>query len=82
MPLTYDIAHTDGYILIDAGGRERFVDAAAPNERGKLNKSLTSLLDDSGVHDLEHPQRPSWTTADTLASISWMLGTVVPASAS
>ena len=81
-PLTYDVAHTDGYLLIDTAGRERFVDAAAPNERGKLSKSLTSLLDDSGVHDLQHPQGPTWTTADALASISWLLGTNVPAPAS
>ena len=30
-PLTYDVDHTDGYILIDPAGRERFVDATAPN---------------------------------------------------
>ena len=33
-PLTYDVDHTDGYILIDAAGRERFVDATAPNLKG------------------------------------------------
>ncbi len=81
-PLTYDVEHTDGYILIDPRGRERFVDATAPNLEGKLNPKLTSLLDDGGVHDLQHPQGPDWTTADALASISWLLGTAVPVSGS
>jgi len=81
-PLTYDIEHTDGYILIDPRGRERFVDATAPNLEGELNPKLTSLLDDGGVHDLQHPQAPNWTTADALASISWLLGTDLPVSGS
>jgi len=81
-PLTYDVEHTDGYILIDPRGRERFVDATAPNLAGKLNPKLTSLLDDGGVHDLQHPQAPNWTTADALASVSWLLGTAVPVSGS
>src|SRR5580704_1933213 len=29
-PLTYDVNHTDGYLLINSAGRERFVDANAP----------------------------------------------------
>jgi cytochrome oxidase Cu insertion factor (SCO1/SenC/PrrC family) len=81
-PLTYDVDHTDGYILIGTDGHERFVDASAPNLGGKLSPKLTNLLDDGGVHNLQHPQQPNWTIADALASISWLLGTNVPASAS
>lgn len=81
-PLTYDVAHTDGYLLIDGAGRARFVDATAPNMKGQLNKKLTGLLDEGGVHDLNNPQGPSWTTAEALASISWLLGTNVPAAGS
>jgi len=79
-PLTYDVEHTDGYILIDTAGRERLVDATAPNEKGQLDPKLRGLLDDGGQHDLQNPQPPDWTTADALASISWLLGTNVPAS--
>ena len=80
-PLTYDVDHTDGYILIDADGRERFVDVSAPNMAGKLDQKLTSLLNAGGVYDLHHPQQPSWTVADALTSISWLLGTTInPAS--
>jgi len=81
-PLTYDVDHTDGYVLIGTDGRERFVDATAPDLGGRLDRKLTSLLNDGGVHNLEHPQQPNWTVADALASISWALGTDVPASGS
>jgi cytochrome oxidase Cu insertion factor (SCO1/SenC/PrrC family) len=78
-PLTYDVEHTDGYILIDPSGRERFVDASAPNQKGALNAKLRGLLNNGGLHELQNPQAPDWTTADALASISWLLGTNVPA---
>ncbi len=77
-PLTYDVEHTDGYILINPAGRERFVDAAAPNQKGALDPKLRGLLNDGGVHELQNPLAPDWTTADALASISWLLGTNVP----
>ncbi len=78
-PLTYDVDHTDGYILVNPAGRERFVDASAPNEKGALDAKLRGLLDDGGLHDLDNPQAPNWTTADALASIGWLLGTTIPA---
>jgi cytochrome oxidase Cu insertion factor (SCO1/SenC/PrrC family) len=78
LPLAYDVDHTDGYILIDPRGRERFVNASAPN-LPVLNRKLTSLLNAGGVQNLRHPQQPSWTTADALASLGWILGTNVPA---
>lgn len=80
-PLTYDVDHTDGYILIDADGRERFVDASAP-DIPNLPPKLKALLDVGGLRDLVHPLPTSWTTADLLASLSWVLGSDVPASGS
>jgi protein SCO1/2 len=77
-PLTYDVEHTDGYILIDPSGRERFVDASAPDQKGALNAKLRGLLNDGGLHELQNPEAPDWTTTDALASISWLLGTNVP----
>ena len=59
-------------------GRERFVDATAPNEKGQLDPKLRGLLNEGGLHELENPQAPDWTTADALAAISWLLGTNVP----
>jgi protein SCO1/2 len=80
-PLTYDVVHTDGYILIDAGGRERFVDASAPNIPN-LSPKLKALLNEGGVQALSHPGPTSWTTADVLTALSWVLGTNVTASGS
>jgi protein SCO1/2 len=80
-PLTYDVLHTDGYILIDANGHERFVDAGAPDVPD-LSPKLKALLDAGGVHDLTHPQPTSWTTADVLTALSWVLGTNVAATGS
>jgi protein SCO1 len=81
-PLTYDVEHTDGYILINPAGRERFVDASAPDQKGALDAKLRGLLNDGGLHELNNPQQPDWTTTDALASISWLLGTNVAASTS
>ena len=80
-PLTYDVVHTDGYILIDASGRERFVDAGAPHVPG-LSPKLRSLLGQGALHGLAHPEQPTWTVASALASISWVLGTNIHASGS
>jgi protein SCO1 len=76
-PLTYDVDHTDGYILIDPAGQERFVDVSAPDMSGRLNQKLTTLLNSGGVYNLQHPQGPDWTVADALRSISWLLGTTI-----
>jgi protein SCO1/2 len=81
-PLTYDVDHTDGYILIDATGHERFVDANAPNLGGHLSSKLRALLNAGGLAGLDHPDGPEWTVNDALASISWLLGTNVPAATS
>ena len=81
-PLTYDVDHTDGYILVNQSGRERFVNASAPNEKGALNAKLRGLLDDGGLHDLANPQGPNWTTTDALGAIGWLLGTSIPAPSS
>jgi protein SCO1 len=76
-PLTYDVVHTDGYFLIDPNGRERFVDATAP-ELKSLSPKLQSLLNAGGLEGLKHPAQPAWTIDDALASISYVLGTQVP----
>jgi cytochrome oxidase Cu insertion factor (SCO1/SenC/PrrC family) len=80
-PLAYDVDHTDGYILIDGSGHERFVDASAPNIPG-LPPKLKALLNVGGLHNLTHPLPTNWTTADALGAISWVLGTNIPAAGS
>ncbi len=77
-PLTYDVNHTDGYILIDRRGRERFVDATPPNLHGQLDKRLTGLLNAGGRQNLHHQSAGSWTLSQALASLSWLVGRNLP----
>jgi protein SCO1/2 len=81
-PLTYDVNHTDGYILINRQGRERFVDVNAPNLHGHLKKSLEDLLNNGGVRNLKDQSKPNWTLSDALESISWLVGRNIPVASS
>ncbi len=81
-PLTYDVNHTDGYILINRAGHQVYADANAPNLHGQLNKSLTGLLNAGGLDNLHHQSATSWTLDDALASLSWMVGRTIPSTAS
>jgi protein SCO1 len=80
-PLTYDVDHTDGFILINGAGHERFADANAPNLHGKLNAKLKSLLNGPGLHGLAHPSGPTWTLATAVAALSWLVGKNISSSA-
>ena len=73
-PLTYDVDHTDGFILLDRSGHERFVDANAPNLGGRLNPRLRALLNPGGVKGLDHPSPISWTLADLVNDVAWLVG--------
>jgi protein SCO1/2 len=81
-PLTYDVNHTDGYILLDRQGHERFIDINAPNLHGRLDHALTGLLNAGGLQNLNHQASPNWTLSDALQSISWLVGQNIPGGAS
>lgn len=78
-PLTYDVDHSDGYALIDPDGRERFVTGAAPAFHGRLVSKLQNFLDAEGRDHLKNPPEPSWTPADALESLAWVLHQPLPA---
>jgi protein SCO1 len=81
-PLTYDVNHTDGFILIGPDGREKFADANPPNLHGKLNQRLTGLLNSGGIRNLDHQTGISWTVTDALTDIGWLVGRTIPSIAS
>ena len=81
-PLTYDVNHTDGYILIDRHGRERFVNGTPPDLHGHLDKALTGLLNAGGRQNLYHQTGKSWTLSEALASLEWLVGRSLPSVAS
>jgi protein SCO1/2 len=80
-PLTYDVNHTDGYILINPAGRERYTDSNPPDLH-HLGRALTGLLNAGGLENLKNPGHPNWTLAEALASVSWLVGKDIPAATS
>ncbi|MGH9205549.1 MAG: SCO family protein, partial [Acidimicrobiales bacterium] len=79
-PLTYDVAHTDGFILLGPDGNERFITVAAPNVHGQLSPGLKNLLGSSGIQGLNHPDNPNWTVSDALNAVGWLVGRNIPES--
>jgi len=68
----YDVDHSDGFILIDPGLRERFV-AAGMVSGATVPKPLRRLLDAQGVYDSKHPGGGSWTVEQAFNAIDWVL---------
>lgn len=79
-PYTYDVDHSDGFVLLNANLHERFV-AAGMVRGASVSPALRKLLDASGVQDLQHPGGGSWTVPQALDAIGWVLGQNVPAPA-
>ena len=78
-PLTYDIDHSDGYALIDPAGHEVFANDASPDFHGTLPAKLKDFLSDQGVAHLRNPVQPSWTPADALTALGWVVKKPLPA---
>jgi len=72
-PLTYDVNHSDGFVVVDPQGRERFSTGAGPDFRGTLNPTLHRFLTDEGREHLAHPERPGWDPATALQVLGWLL---------
>jgi len=73
-PLTYDIAHFDALIFLDAAGRERFVVNSDPDARGlDTPAKLVHYLSAQGKRALRHPNPVgSWTVSQGLEVFSWL----------
>ncbi len=72
-PLTYDINHSDGFVVIDAAGAERFSTGAAPDFHGTLNPTLHKFLTAEGRGHLAHPETPGWNPTAALDTLGWLL---------
>jgi protein SCO1/2 len=78
-PYTYDVNHSDGFIVLDQKMHERFVTGAAPNLGGhELQGSLQTMLDAQGFKNLQHPGRNAWTIPEGLQAIGWVAGRTIP----
>jgi cytochrome oxidase Cu insertion factor (SCO1/SenC/PrrC family) len=78
-PLTFDVDHTDGFILLDRSGHERFITVEPPNLHGRLEPGLRKLLDAGGLKNLDDQTANSWTIPQALAALSWLVGKTIPA---
>lgn len=81
-PYTYDVNHSDGFIVFDQKLHERFVTGAAPDLGGHtLPGSLEKMLDAQGRKNLVHPGGGAWTIPEGLQAIGWVAGrTIAPVS--
>ena len=78
-PYTYDVDHSDGFLVFDQKLHERFVTGAAPNLGGHgLPKKLQVMLDAQGLHNLAHPGGGAWTIPEGLQAIGWVAGRNIP----
>jgi protein SCO1/2 len=76
-PEQYDVDHTDAVFVIDPHGMLRMVDDGMPELEGTLSHPLRHLLDQEGVHNLEHPQLP-WTADQVSDDVLNMMGRSIP----
>jgi cytochrome oxidase Cu insertion factor (SCO1/SenC/PrrC family) len=78
-PLTYDVDHDDGFILINPSGQERFITLDIPDLHGELAAGLRSLLDSQGLQYLDHGSPGNdYTIPQALEALSWLMGRPVP----
>jgi cytochrome oxidase Cu insertion factor (SCO1/SenC/PrrC family) len=72
LPYTYDVEHSDGFVLLGSDLHERFI-AGGMTSIGKIPEKLRRLLDSQGKADLRNPGGGTWTVNDALDTINWVL---------
>jgi cytochrome oxidase Cu insertion factor (SCO1/SenC/PrrC family)/thiol-disulfide isomerase/thioredoxin len=72
-PEKFDVDHTDAVFIIDPHGYLRMVEDGMPQLQSRLPHALRKLLDEQGVHNLEHPQLP-WTADQVSDDLLNMMG--------
>jgi protein SCO1/2 len=77
-PLTYDVNHSDGFVVINPRGIERFFTAGAPNFHGKLPPALKRFLSALGREHLKNPPTPNYTPSYVLQALGWSMNRSLP----
>jgi protein SCO1/2 len=74
-PLTYDVAHQDVVVFLDATLHERFVILGNADTQGSSPPDrLASFLNEQGDHNLHDPGPRSWTVPEGLQVVAWLVG--------
>ncbi len=76
-PYTYDVDHSDGFILLNTDLDQRFV-TGGMTKIGQIPANLQKLLDSEGKTNLAKPGAGTWTVTDALNAIGWVMGRAVP----
>ena len=80
-PYTYDVNHSDGFILLNSTQHDRFATVAPADLVGRaLPTSLSHMLDQQGRTDYRTPPTGSWTIPEGLQAIGWLVGRSIPSS--
>jgi protein SCO1/2 len=77
-PETFDVSHTDALFFIDPAGQERIAEEGMPSV-AHLSSFLRHQLNDTGTHNLAHPQL-AWTSSQALDDLFYLMNRNVPAS--
>jgi len=78
-PYTYDVAHSNGFIIFDTQGHQRYLTETLPNLHGRIPPALRRLLVGAGIHNLDHPDPTgAWTIPEALKAIGDVLGQNIP----
>jgi protein SCO1 len=73
LPYTYDVDHSDGFVLLDAHLHERFI-AGGMTRVANIPTNLKKLLDSEGRANLRSPGGGTWTVNDAVNAVEWALG--------
>jgi protein SCO1 len=76
-PYTYDVDHSDGFILLNTNLEQRFV-TGGMTRIGQLPTNLQKLLDSQGRTNLAKPGAGTWSVSDALNAIGWVMGRSIP----
>ncbi|MGH3572575.1 MAG: SCO family protein [Pseudonocardiaceae bacterium] len=72
-PLTYDVAHQDAVVFLDAAGHERFLILGNPDTHGApLPTTLQRFLSDQGRTNLADPGQLAWTPTNGQQVVTWL----------
>jgi protein SCO1/2 len=77
-PYTYDMAHSNGFVLLDPSLHERFLTGGPVDLHGRMQTNLKGLLNGEGRKNLTVPGGEGWTVDQGLAAISWLAGHSIP----
>ena len=70
-PITYDVDHSDGFFVLDANHKVKFISGLAPRFVGTLSKALKGYLSEEGLDTLAHPG-PGWTPSQALQAMAYV----------